>query len=817
MNTAVKKNRELIAPDGSTALKFLRLVCGGTTATFQTFSDIPYEGDEDPLARTFHGDLKADRKLWDTLCDLNGQGAAICISINEMDGSGKRDTAHAIRLRAYVSDLDGAPLKPVLDWEIQPHIIVESSPDKFHNWYLVAGGELQTFSAVQTKLAKKFNGDLKVKDIPRAVRIPGFVHYKGEPFLSRIHTINEGGLIGAVDFIAALGGIDDEHIPQMPSRDQVANDEFVSDEVFADAGKGGERMVAGRDYYGKPSQAKIEAALWGVDPDIDRQFWIAIGYVLYVELDDYGLQLWAEWSSRGAKYKAREMRKQCISLTKKKYGWTVATLFWAANQASRDWWHGLADEEPEGVDETSTETFDPETGEVIDQEPAPQSKNSNQGPEQPKAEAKAPPPEPKKRWPEMDPAAYHGITGRVVETFEPHTEADPNALLIQFLIGVGSLIGRTRFYKVESTRHYPNLFGVVVADTAQGKGTSIDRIKDVLAVADEKFIKDRVQGGLSSGEGLIDPVRDPVEKWDKNANDGNGGMVIVDQGESDKRLLVVESEFSSVLTVMTREGNTISQLIRLAWDSGNLQSMTRSSSPGKLKLKSTAAHISIIGHITPRELLACMTDTDKANGFANRILFAIAKRSKLLPFGGDLTDSEVKTLGDELRGIVDHVTELNRPAQVTMTDAARTLWGEEGKGLYRVLKTKPRAGMLEAICGRAVAQVTRLALIYALLDKADQIDVDHIKAAVAVWNYCEDSAAYIFGDSVGDHVADTILGTLRQRGGRGMTRTEISNLFGRHTTGGAIQRALAELLRLGKVRMDTTPTKGKSVETWFAV
>jgi hypothetical protein len=68
---------------------------------------------------------------------------------------------------------------------------------------------------------------------------------------------------------------------------------------------------------------------------------------------------------------------------------------------------------------------------------------------------------------------------------------------------------------------------------------------------------------------------------------------------------------------------------RKAWDGGILSTMTRSSS-----LRATGAHISIVGHITVEELRARLTRTDTANGFANRFLFALVKRSKVLPFGG---------------------------------------------------------------------------------------------------------------------------------------------------------------------------------------
>jgi hypothetical protein len=69
-------------------------------------------------------------------------------------------------------------------------------------------------------------------------------------------------------------------------------------------------------------------------------------------------------------------------------------------------------------------------------------------------------------WPVMADAAYHGLAGEVVKTIEPHSEADPVALLLQVLVLAGSVIGRLPHYQVESDRHHANLFCVLVGASA---------------------------------------------------------------------------------------------------------------------------------------------------------------------------------------------------------------------------------------------------------------------------------------------------------------------------------------------------------------
>jgi hypothetical protein len=142
--------------------------------------------------------------------------------------------------------------------------------------------------------------------------------------------------------------------------------------------------------------------------------------------------------------------------------------------------------------------------------------------------------------------------------------------------------------------------------------------------------------GLSSGEGLISNVRDPmtervrkrdgeIEDEDDAAEPDEDGFVTrtIDPGVEDKRLLIVEQEFAQPLRLMRREGNPLSQYLRTLWDSGRAAAMTRHS-----PLKATNAHVSVLGHIVVEELQKEMHSVDWYNGFANRFLFACVRRSR---------------------------------------------------------------------------------------------------------------------------------------------------------------------------------------------
>jgi hypothetical protein len=338
----------------------------------------------------------------------------------------------------------------------------------------------------------------------------------------------------------------------------------------------------------------------------------------------------------------------------------------------------------------------------------------------------------------------------------------------------------------EATRHHPNLFVVIVGRTAKGrKGTSWDEVKAVLqgtTMAVAAWLAERTMGGLSSGEGLINLVRDRVVKEMVDEATGEVSQEIDDEGVADKRLLILETEFSRTLRVMLRTDNTLSAIMREAWDGGNLSVLTR-----RAPLRATAPHISMVAHTTVEDLRKYLGEAEAANGFGNRFLYACTERTKLLPFGGDreTLKKALLPLAAQLKAIVEQVPE----GEITWADeAARRLWEE-----FYIEEAAERPGMLGAITARGEPQVVRIAMLYALLDSAQAIGERHLKAAIAVWSYCVASAEHVFGDRLGDDTADTVVAALRKAGAAGMTQTELSGLFGRHKTASELRAVVTVL------------------------
>lgn len=277
------------------------------------------------------------------------------------------------------------------------------------------------------------------------------------------------------------------------------------------------------------------------------------------------------------------------------------------------------------------------------------------------------------RWPRIDPAAFYGLAGEVVMKADPHTEASPAAVLVQFLAAFGCMIDRSAYFQVGATRHYLKINAAITGPTGVGrKGAGWDVVEWLLGQVDPKWAADCITGGLVSGEGLIDHVRDDryeeQETKDKKTGRVTKETVLVRAGVAEKRLLVVETEMSRMLKAAARETNTLSDVVRQAWETDRLRTMGKTNPS-----RATGAHICIIGHTTQADVRKHLTEADSANGFANRFLWTLARRSKCLPDGGDLESVDWKPTIDAVRDAAEFAR-YNTPFRISRDPEASRVW-----------------------------------------------------------------------------------------------------------------------------------------------
>jgi len=392
-------------------------------------------------------------------------------------------------------------------------------------------------------------------------------------------------------------------------------------------------------------------------------------------------------------------------------------------------------------------------------------------------------------WPAPPgPVAYHGLIGEIVRRLEPETEADPVAVLAQLLVAFGTAVGRGAYFQIEATRHHPHEFLPLVGDSSRArKGTSWDHARRVICEADPTTAE-RILTGLSSGEGLVWAVRDPTTQ---------------DPGVIDRRLLALEPEFASVLKSASREISTLSPTLRSAWDGRPLQLLTRTA-----PARASAAHISLIGHITQQELRHHLTAIELANGLANRLVIIACRRTRLLPEGGSADPLAGTGLPRALDGAIQHARNTGR---LCLDNHARELWHHA----YTTQLARTPPGIAGALLARAEAHVIRLALIYALADGERQINTEHLQAALALWDYAARSANWALQGATGDPLAEQIHAQLVNHPG-GLTRSQISDVLQHNRPADEIQQALNALALASRATRSQIQTAGRPAELWTA-
>src|ERR1700733_5000093 len=384
----------------------------------------------------------------------------------------------------------------------------------------------------------------------------------------------------------------------------------------------------------------------------------------------------------------------------------------------------------------------------------------------------------------FDEYALYGLAGEAVRTLAPHTEAQPEALLLQLLAAFGNVIGPGPHCMVGPTRHALNLFVVLVGESSKArKGTSWNHIARLFADVDPAWTENRVTSARLTARGLV---------------------AVMGHQAGGRRLLALAEELAAVLHTMGRSRSPLSPLLRSAWDGATLRLLDRDR-----LLHAGGGHLSLIGHITQRELAESLRHTEAHNGFANRCLWACVQRSQCLPDGGNVNAEQQSAVARRLRLAVEWVQGQGE-LRFTRDRAAAELWNDH----YPIL-SQAHSGLRAAATGRAEAQVLRLSALYAALDRSSFIQLSHLQAALALWDYCSYSAGSLFGSSVADSVADRILEAL-QAADHGLTRKQIRDLFHGPLGSGSIDQALEKLRSLGLATFRYIPGRGPFTTLWSA-
>lgn len=389
--------------------------------------------------------------------------------------------------------------------------------------------------------------------------------------------------------------------------------------------------------------------------------------------------------------------------------------------------------------------------------------------------------------------ALYGVLGEVTKRLTEKTEACPAAVLGSLLTFAGCYMNGSRHLKIANDLHFPILFVKIIGKSSKGrKGLSKNLAAGFFHRVDESF-KKKIKTGLTSGEGLVAMVSDFYEKKKPNAKDTE----LVARDPHDQKIVIFEAEGARLFKVMERYGNTLSAIIRDLWDASDL-AVENKNSP----LRATRPLVSIAICITIGELKKCMQEVEIANGYANRFMPMFSHRTRVEPFGGTFDEAALQTLASKVRE--NALRSSTYPAEFSFTPAAREYW----KILYNFYAENELCGMLGSLTARAEPMILRVAMIFAYYDGDEKIDEKHLRAANLVWEYSQETWQHIYGDSVGDPIADEILRYLRISGGE-RSKTDIHGLFKNNKSAEDLNTALLSLYEAQLIEIKDIAENGK--------
>jgi hypothetical protein len=388
--------------------------------------------------------------------------------------------------------------------------------------------------------------------------------------------------------------------------------------------------------------------------------------------------------------------------------------------------------------------------------------------------------------PACHPALFHGVLGEIAEAADPGTEADKVGVYASLLSVAGALVGHDPYVRIANTKHPLLIWSLLIGRTNIGrKGEATGTAMRVAGEAKPDDVNAITDSGLSSGEGLIERIRDAQDEED-------------DGGTDDKRLLVIETEMATVMAACSREGTKLPGILRQAWGGERLSSLIRK------RIVASYSHIAIIGHITPREFRAKVRDADLAGGTWNRYLPLYVERRKLmaLPAGFD-DETELPVLAKKLAAAIDAARGLR---SIGLSAEGAELWRAQ---LYREFtefdEDTPAADFVQ----RAAPYCRRIAALHAALDGRQLVNTGDLMAAAHLIRYSITSARYVLDPSPRDIRLDRLRRAVDEAGDGGLTRDQAVNLFGRHLPKAGLDELISRLTQDGAYAERSVPSGGR--------
>jgi hypothetical protein len=359
----------------------------------------------------------------------------------------------------------------------------------------------------------------------------------------------------------------------------------------------------------------------------------------------------------------------------------------------------------------------------------------------------------------------YGPAGEFVRRVTEKSEADPAGVLLYTLACSGLVLGRDAFYPHGYVKCRPCLFAVTVAQSPRtGQGCFLEPVRALFSLAAElsgtellKFIPN----GLLAADELLP----------KSPSSDARGLPSAGMGD-----------FEPSWDTLSRARAPLTTALRHAWDEHT--------------------RIAILGHLTEPYLLAARA-TRPLLHTASRMLWCCVHRERSIALPQTLPPEGLRPIAEIL---ASNAKRDRSPREMKFAPGTATEWEQAYSSL-----TLNDAGAVGIVTALAEAQVIRIAMVYALLDGLETINPAHMKAALAVWDYCRLSAQHLFGTGIGDALTEKLF---RALGEKPLSRTEVHRLFNNHAPADRIDAALANLAKEGRAISEVIKTEGRPRTVW---
>jgi hypothetical protein len=301
-----------LAPDHTQAGSFLTALDEETEIfCFQIIDDLKERKDKS-LSCILNGTLD---EHWDKLVEFNLRGAGIFVTVNRSDGNGRK-LDNIVSQRAIFQEADHPNTPPP---PLDAHIEVESSPGKFHRYWLIdqaTAPESDAWREVMNRMVVDFGSDPNACDPSRVLRLPGFFHQKdpSRPFMVRIH----------------------DSMPIQPYSWQQITD-VIKPLPKKQVDRKAMQALQGR---GIESPLQLSSALAAINADCEYLDWLKVGMALHHASSGSGeaFTLWDEWSATGNSYRDGETEIKWDSFSGyKDTPVMLGTIFFFARESGWNW------------------------------------------------------------------------------------------------------------------------------------------------------------------------------------------------------------------------------------------------------------------------------------------------------------------------------------------------------------------------------------------------------------------------------------------------------------------------------------------------